>query len=173
LCLVHKIVRVDLGNVPIEADMVAEAFSSHTGGRPMKAATILGVIAAAVLLAAGPARANHTGTTSICCAAKACPAGQTAVKGSSPSAAKCCTNPANPATCTPSPNAGYACNAYPNTSDPTDVAVGSGCIDGAAGTCTGGDAKVPAGCICVGGTCTTSECTPSAVDACCADGQCH
>jgi hypothetical protein len=51
--------------------------------------------------------------------------------------------------------------------------VGSGCIDGGAGTCTGGDAKEPAGCICVGGTCTTAECTSSAVDACCADDQCH
>ena len=141
----------------------------------MKAFVISMAAAGLVFFAAGPAGADHTGTTSPCCAAKPCPSGQTAVKGDSPSQAQCCVDPEDPETCTAAPNAGWACNVAPNPDDPTSFGIGSGCIDGPANpaTCTGGDAKVPAGCICVGGTCTTESCTPSAVDACCADDACH
>jgi hypothetical protein len=141
---------------------------------------ILSFVVLAGVLAWGTAQAATP-----CCQVKPCPTGKTAVKGSSAAAAKCCTDVTNPATCTNLYAAGYVCDAMgPGNSD------GTGCTEipggDASGTCAGGNAAGPAGCIAVGGgayvtsTSATSgangnaaECTRDAVDACCEAGSCH
>jgi hypothetical protein len=121
-----------------------------------------------------------------CCVPKACPAGKTAVKGASPAAAKCCTNPANAATCTAAPNAGWMCTkdtATNATSIPGREAF-AGCVDGEGGVCIGGAISPagPEGCIGLEATFVTStapqggteaQCNADAVDACCAHGACE
>lgn len=146
----------------------------------MKTTWILGLIGSMFLLmSAGTAGAHGTA----CCAFKPCPASKTAVPGATPAAARCCTNPASPETCTPAVNAGWRCASLSGSlpSAPTNQAV-AGCTG--EGACVGGvlDQGGPEGCIGIstaayvtsssptGGT--AQQCTIDAVDACCAQGAC-
>jgi hypothetical protein len=149
---------------------------------PMMKIWIVGLMGTLLLISAATANAHGTA----CCQAKLCPAGQTAVPGDTPAAAKCCTDPANSQTCTASANAGWRCSDdIPGNAAaaPGRQAI-AGCVDGENNTCIGGTITSggPSGCIGVGGlTYVTStspaggsaeQCTNDAVAACCARGAC-
>jgi hypothetical protein len=132
------------------------------------------LVAMTLLLTYGDAAA-----TSPCCAAKPCPPGKYAKKNSSPGTAQCCSRDAQDVeTCTGSPNAGYACdNAADDPATFASNKPGTGCAEVTDDTCVGGDAQLPAGCIWVGGTGTTTvrggDCNALAVAACCDAGSCR
>ncbi|MGH7859473.1 MAG: hypothetical protein ACREQY_19280, partial [Candidatus Binatia bacterium] len=107
----------------------------------------IGLIGALVIAGAGVASAHGTA----CCSAFACPVGQTAVPGETPEAAQCCTDPADPSTCTAVPNAGWACqsDAEANAQATPERGAIAGCVDGEYGVCVGGAVSPggePAGC---------------------------
>ncbi|MGH7896496.1 MAG: hypothetical protein ACREQQ_00970 [Candidatus Binatia bacterium] len=117
----------------------------------------------------------------LCCGTKTCPAGTVQVR-----ADQCCTNEAEPSTCTTVANLGKRCNddlaaALSGIPDRGNVA---GCAEVPGVACVGGqiadDSGPVAGCVCIADACEADfdfpngkpDCTAIAVDACCAADAC-